>query len=369
MKTVAIGFALSVGIFVAGAANAEDCSTVLRFDETKFENSNNYDWRMAESLTRDQWSEISHHANADAIVYGVPLGASWQDYHANAEHLDTAHQEQLSVQQNTALWMKTMSDNSVAAYRECIRNVGNTDPGLHLSPTAYTDDKEYLLLSYTPTRWTDPHVVSVTWQGSAVQGARLQTRFGPEQPIEINRGDVPKILIVTLVDGKSLPPITIPAKVVPIPPLRGYCQANDVAGSCLRCGAKFDYRWTAVTHNGDGQTSFKCPDLKTGGIVTARVDAKADSIQNSGQEYIETQFTDPKNVPAGFASPYFRGPSQRWPVQQMRLETNTKDIQDITTAQWTLSLHDCITDLGPNSTCYMIGGWAICSSGVVCEPW
>ena len=56
------------------------------------------DWRLAEKVDEGTYNQIKTEAGANAVIYGVPVGASYGDFQENIKSLKREHQESYTSQ-------------------------------------------------------------------------------------------------------------------------------------------------------------------------------------------------------------------------------------------------------------------------------
>jgi hypothetical protein len=65
---------------VSAIAQAEDCSKALVMDTVDRYTLNLENLAIASRLSRDSYQEAKSRAGLSAVIYGIPIGASFEDY-------------------------------------------------------------------------------------------------------------------------------------------------------------------------------------------------------------------------------------------------------------------------------------------------
>jgi hypothetical protein len=152
------------------------CEDALVLSTYKFNNNVKNDWRLATLVTQSVWDEASHNGSVNAIIYGVPVGASYSDYHKRAENSMQSHNESYSHEQLLNIAWTGLDRSSVTAYQDCLQLEAARIPGLHLGVRA-ADSSSILLL----VNWSQPGAgpIQVSWTRPIIEGQRLPINFPP----------------------------------------------------------------------------------------------------------------------------------------------------------------------------------------------
>lgn len=67
----------------AMAENVQNCDHALIRDTYSIIDSQFTDWRMAEQVQKDTYDKITHDGSTNAVIYGVPVGATYSDFKEN----------------------------------------------------------------------------------------------------------------------------------------------------------------------------------------------------------------------------------------------------------------------------------------------
>jgi hypothetical protein len=150
--------------------SVQDCRYVLMMATYSRQDSHFLDWRLAAIVTRSEYEEAKKHASANAVIYGVPVGANYDDFKNNIQQMSTSVAKSLTESEiNNVLW--TGLDPSVAAiYSRCIDGIQGVT-GLSLRVDAATDRDITLFLRWTPQA-DQPSTIPITWEGLSVPSSK-----------------------------------------------------------------------------------------------------------------------------------------------------------------------------------------------------
>ena len=160
MKLRSIRFA-AFFISLAQPALARECNEDLR--QSVFASSSEYhsDWRLYQSLTREEYQQKSTSAGADAVVYGIPMGGSYESHRENMSRYESIYEESLSQSQLQNIYWTGLDDNTRIAYEACLEA---NSFGLLMAPRKATGSRVEVVLKY---RNPDPQAqrLGLTWSG------------------------------------------------------------------------------------------------------------------------------------------------------------------------------------------------------------
>jgi hypothetical protein len=144
------------------AADADKCKDALVIATYNKFDAQHLDWRLATLVTEGQWDQISHSAGVNAVIYGVPVGASYSDFHSNAMQKLDSHEESLTQDQFENILWTGLDPNSPSAYKTCIESQIFQSDGLHMAVKAATASDVTVMVAWHPVR-SDPKRITPSW--------------------------------------------------------------------------------------------------------------------------------------------------------------------------------------------------------------
>jgi hypothetical protein len=98
----------------------QDCSNVLVMATINKTVLSVRNLAIAWSMTQGQWEQSQHSLGADAVIYGIPIGASYADFQNNVRTMAQAYSI-TDFEQYSESYASSQSDqNSVEAYKYCL---------------------------------------------------------------------------------------------------------------------------------------------------------------------------------------------------------------------------------------------------------
>lgn len=165
---------------VSTALAQESCDGALVRATYNLSNNVGLDWRLADLVDQATYDQVKHDAGANAVIYGVPVGANYSDYKNHVDTLKKQHNEQLTYTQQLNVAWSGLDPNSVNTYRDCLNAKILNSNGLRGAVIGATKSDISVLF-----RWNVPGnpKTSVNWSGVPSQ---LKSLF----PKSISQGDV-----------------------------------------------------------------------------------------------------------------------------------------------------------------------------------
>jgi len=129
------------------------------------------DYRLAMYVSREAYDEVKHNGGINVVIYGVPVGANYDDFHSRAEKEVSDKHESLSESQAHNLMWTGLDPNSTTTYSDCLRAVVFSTAGLHIATKSATKSDVALLVRWTP-QGNNPGRIPVTWSqtGPSLRG-------------------------------------------------------------------------------------------------------------------------------------------------------------------------------------------------------
>ena len=87
----------AIGILFASSLLAQQvCDSALIKSTYNSFASDQTDWRLATLVSEKDYNEIKQEAGGNAVIYGIPVGASYSDFQKNIHDKLQTHNESLS---------------------------------------------------------------------------------------------------------------------------------------------------------------------------------------------------------------------------------------------------------------------------------
>jgi hypothetical protein len=176
------------------------------------------DYRLATLVTENNYDEIKRDAGLNAVIYGVPVGASYSDYQKSVHDKLSSYQSSLSHDQAINILWTGLDAGANGRYKDCLDNQILNGRGLHIAVQFATASDITLLASWNP-QGNDPPLIRPKWlyrgdrttlPGELKQGFTtvIVPRPKLQQTMAINYpGFTGAIILEPLVKLPKLPPV------------------------------------------------------------------------------------------------------------------------------------------------------------------
>lgn len=142
------------------------------------------DWRLATAVSRDTFDTLKRGASGNATIYGVPMGANYDEFRENINRFKETRDESLTSEQVQNILWTGLSSNSLAAYEACLQAELRMADGLFLIPQGGNERQAVFAVRWRPpVGYSDK--ASLQWVGQPT-GANL--------PREVTKGDTTVII-------------------------------------------------------------------------------------------------------------------------------------------------------------------------------
>jgi hypothetical protein len=188
---------------VIDMVDISQCNAALIKDTYNVQTSRLKDWRLAERVDKETYNEIKDKAGANAVIYGVPVGASWEEFSKNVENLKSSHSESLREEEAINILWTGLSPQSGDAYKHCLDDVTRS-PGIYLTVVHATETDVSINVRWLPMGGLD--TVHLLWSGELANHANhlpSSIRTG-SQTIVVKRPSVEQQLAVNAVDNRQV---------------------------------------------------------------------------------------------------------------------------------------------------------------------
>jgi hypothetical protein len=157
----------------SGSALAQaECDAALVQSTYASWDSSHADWRLATKVTKEMYETIKQGGGANAVIYGVPVGADYNEFRNRVNQEMTSHQESLTMDQARNIMWTGLDPSSPSVYAQCIDAVVRNTRGLHLAVRSATESDISLIVGWNP-EGPDPTSIRVTWSPPALGGVAL----------------------------------------------------------------------------------------------------------------------------------------------------------------------------------------------------
>jgi hypothetical protein len=160
-------FGTLLGASQVSAQGVKDCDGALIVSTYSRQDRRFLDWRLAEKVDEQTYSQLRRDASANATIYGVPMGANYGEFRNNGRRFQQERQQSFTEEQTRNIQWTGLDPNAVTAYSQCLRAFAQSRPGLHLVPKGATDADIAFEVVYT-IAGAMPNPVRVQWVGGSV---------------------------------------------------------------------------------------------------------------------------------------------------------------------------------------------------------
>jgi hypothetical protein len=212
--------------------------------------SDHLDWRLAQYVSEQTYDEIKHDAGVNAVIYGVPVGASYGDFKKHVDDRVNSLRTSLTHDQAINVMWTGLDPNAVTAYSTCLQTVVLSSSGLHMVVRSATARDIALTLRWVP-RGTDPRMINLTWSGlrTDIDGKALpHTITQGEQTVIVAR---PKARQQLAVNSSGLSDVITMEPIPPPPPApKPFTYTLTAGGYASRCAGRGQVPGTACGTEG-----------------------------------------------------------------------------------------------------------------------
>ncbi len=171
MRYLAVGLILCLP-FLASAQNVSDCNAALVMSTYNRLDTSHTDWRVASLVTEKEWDEINNQFHGNATIYGIPMGASYQDYHNRVTDKLNSYNESLTQDELVNVAWTGLDPNGTNGYVKCLETV-ESKQGLKMIVTRATEEEVSVRIAWQPTGIHQPTTATPTWDWNADGKSKL----------------------------------------------------------------------------------------------------------------------------------------------------------------------------------------------------
>jgi hypothetical protein len=174
-------------------------------------------------------------------IYGVPAGGGWQEFKSSLATKSQETNEQLTTEQARSIAWTGLSQTSAHAYADCLHNLSDQNPGMHLFPKNATEEDVTLYILWNPGDF-GPSSVGLNWESNGVVPTNLPLTINKTQggiPFRFPRPShgIQKLVVRYKINGIEMggADIAIAAFTKPPTPIPNCVQRNAAGDRCVRC--------------------------------------------------------------------------------------------------------------------------------------
>jgi hypothetical protein len=146
IRFLATSFALCLTTTQSFSQN-QDCSKALIVATDTASSSITTQLSLAYSISEGEWAEAKRNAAGNAVIYGVPVGASYSDYKSNVrQRAESFHLDRFE-QRSFAYATSGLNEASLAAYKACLQT---SEKGFNLVAGDMSDETYRIYLVNAP---------------------------------------------------------------------------------------------------------------------------------------------------------------------------------------------------------------------------
>jgi hypothetical protein len=128
-------------------SGCSEALVIATYNRTQIEHD---DWRLASYVTEYEYNTIKHDAGVNAVIYGVPVGASYSDFQNRVQQRTNSYNESLTHDQAINVMWTGLDPNAPNAYSECLKAKVFNQNGLHFAVKSATKNQVSVLIVWAP---------------------------------------------------------------------------------------------------------------------------------------------------------------------------------------------------------------------------
>jgi hypothetical protein len=218
-------FLLAIVTLFSSKASADGlCTDALVKSTLSIGSSVRTDWRLAVLVSEGEWNDASQKGGASAVIYGVPVGANYQDFKSRVSQMSQSYNQSLSTEQLYNLAWTGLDPIAADAYKACL---DSQQLGLLVAVRSATASAISLLVRYNGTGNEPPGPITVQWVPPTIEGVQLDTSVpqgGNGHTFQVPRPQAETVLYANYGGitssgvelGPLPPPLPTPAPVAPV---------------------------------------------------------------------------------------------------------------------------------------------------------
>jgi hypothetical protein len=175
---LAVTVSLTASMYSQEGTGCAEALVIATYNRTQIDHD---DWRLATYVTESEYNTIKHDAGANAVIYGVPVGASYSDFQNRITEKTNSYKESLTHDQAINIMWTGLDANSANAYSECLKSKIFSQPGLHIAVKAATKNQVSIVIVWTPIG-DEPSKAAPqwTWNGTGISSLPKSVSSGTQ---------------------------------------------------------------------------------------------------------------------------------------------------------------------------------------------
>jgi hypothetical protein len=222
------------------------------------------DWRLAQYVSDSVYNEVKNEAGGNAVIYGFPVGADYNDFKKRVDDKVATHQESLTSTQATNVMWTGLDPGSVSVYSKCLDAQAQQGRGLHLTVRHATKRDIALTVRWTP-QGNDPTTISVQWSPAVFEGLTLPVHFTAGDTVVIVPRPTEQQSLAIVCPGFSDTLVVEPYPPLPVTPV--YLKQSKISLDDF-------YGVAANPDDQSPQRTYLCSGFRPGADVIATVVGK-----------------------------------------------------------------------------------------------
>jgi hypothetical protein len=160
--------------------NSDPCRDALVNSDLNIHSAYSNDIRLSRYVTEASYDQARKEAGGNAKIYGISIGANYDEYHKHAESASSDERFSLSVAQIYNMELVGLDAKSPGVYHDCtLRELAQS--GLHLVPVGATQTDIAIAIKWVPRGPNEPPSIPIAWAGIDAKAAGL--------PLEATQGE------------------------------------------------------------------------------------------------------------------------------------------------------------------------------------
>ena len=237
---------LLIGILVAllstqpsYSQDVSTCDAALTKDAYYLNTSSHVDWRLATLVTSEQRQQKQDQYGVSAVIYGIPVGASYQDFQNNISAYASSHNESLNADYSKLIAWSTLDAAAPSNYDNCLKTIAASQPGLSVMIVGLTNTTALLSVRYAMSL-NDKKQVQVSWldHDHLLTGPVPTTLKSGAAAVYVNvrrPSAQDSFISLTRTDQGGGAPVRIPLQITPdlvqAPILRSWADSNTASST------------------------------------------------------------------------------------------------------------------------------------------
>jgi hypothetical protein len=217
---LAIALSLTCGnSSFASTIPLQQCNATLIQSTYMLTNDQFSDYRLAQQVDQSTYDEIQKSAGVNAVIYGVPVGASYSDFQKNISNMRSSTDVSLTQNDFTNIAWTGLTDANNQAYSACVNALVASSRGLNLFVERATDTDVVVSLNWTATG-NQSNKINITWTSFGLETSALpNTAIAGTQFIDFKRPTKDTSIIVNSTDVGDASFIVLTPLPTPIKPV------------------------------------------------------------------------------------------------------------------------------------------------------